>query len=327
MPLETRLLGRTGIVVPRLGLGCATFGREIDEDTSFSIMDYALAQGLTLFDTAEAYGGGQAREYRRKHLGIDEPREVSGEFHSSEKIVGRWLRSRGARNQIVLVSKVTTDFNSSHIRLALDQSLERLGTDFLDVYLFHSFDLKTTLEESLAAMQEARRSRLIRAAGCSNFTLDQLRQAAEVSACMGLDRLEVTETIYNLADREAEKDILPFCKGQDIGFFGYSPLAAGFLTGKYSRSDLEPLHGTRFDVVPAYKDLYFKEEKFRIVEKLQEASEHTGVPCARLAVAWSLSHPDVTSVLVGARSIAHLQSAIEAERLANSEDLGALIRA
>src|SRR3989454_12828447 len=105
--METRILGKTGISVPRIGLGCATFGREIDEDASFRIMDYAVERGITLFDTAEAYGGGQAREYRRTQLDVDDEREVSGEMHSSEKIIGRWLRSRGCRKDIVQIGRAS----------------------------------------------------------------------------------------------------------------------------------------------------------------------------------------------------------------------------
>ena len=127
----------------RLALGCTTFGREIPEETAFALMDYAVAHGITLFDTAEAYGGGQARAYRRDRLGIDDTREVSGEMHSSEKIIGRWLKSRGCRDQITLVTKVTRDFTRAHVRAALEASLSRLQTDRVDLYLYHSFDQTT----------------------------------------------------------------------------------------------------------------------------------------------------------------------------------------
>lgn len=318
MPQETRLLGKTGIWVPRIGLGCATFGREIDEDTSFAIMDYAVEHGVTLFDTAEAYGGGEARESRRKKLGLDDQREVTTEFHSSEKIIGRWLQSRAIRKQIVLVSKITTDLNAEHIRTALEQSLERLQTSYIDLYLFHRFDTQTPLEESLSAMHDARRSGAILVGGCSNFSAPQLSQALETSRRIGVDRMEVSETIYNLIDRDAESSILPLCREQQLGFFGYSPVAAGFLTGKYLRTGNRSLSGTRFSVVPDYENLYFRDESFSIVEKLQIVSERTGISASQLAIAWSLSHPDVTSVLVGARSTAHLQNAIDASKIAAS---------
>ncbi len=316
MTMEKRPLGKTQILVPRLGLGCATFGREIDEQTSFALMDYAVQHGITLFDTAEAYGGGQAREGRKKRFGIDEEREVSGEFHSSEKIVGRWLQSRGAREGIILVSKITTDLTPDHIRSALEASLERLQTDFLDAYLFHRYDPAVPLDESMDAMHKAKASGRIRAAGCSNFTLAQLREAVEISSREGVGRLEVSETIFNLIDRGAEKDILPFCREETMSFFGYSPLAAGFLTGKYLGVDR--IHGSRFDVMPDYNHLYAGPEKSEVVSELLKLSQRTAIPAPQLATAWVLSHPDVTTVLVGARSVDHLQTALRAADLAAS---------
>ncbi|HZT30178.1 MAG TPA: aldo/keto reductase [Bryobacteraceae bacterium] len=313
--MQTRLLGRSGICVPRLGLGCATFGREIDQAASFAIMDYALEQGICLFDTAEAYGGGQARDYRKAAFQVDDVREVSGEHHSSEKIIGRWLRSTGARERIVLVSKVSSNFTRRHVREALQASLERLQTDYLDVYLFHSFDPSSPLEEALEAMAEARQAGLIRCAGCSNFSGAQLRDALETARHRGLPRLEVTEANCNLAAREAEADLLPLCREQQIGFLGYSPLGAGFLTGKYAggRAALPP--GSRFHVIPGHADVYFHERNFRVVEDLHRTAAQCGVPAARLAIAWVLAHPDVTSVLCGARNISHLENALAAARL------------
>ncbi len=120
---------------------------------------------MNLFDTAEAYGGGQARDYRRQALRIDDVRETSGEYHSSEKIVGRWMKATGATNRVVLVSKVTTNFTRQHVREALQASLERLQTNYLDVYMFHSFDAATPMEQALEAMEEARQSGFIRSAG------------------------------------------------------------------------------------------------------------------------------------------------------------------
>ncbi|MEO8053450.1 MAG: aldo/keto reductase, partial [Acidobacteriota bacterium] len=145
-------LGRSGISVGRIGLGCTTFGREIDEETSFRVMDHAFESGVTLFDTAESYGGGHSREYRRQYLGVDDQREVSGEMHSSEKIIGKWLQSRGVRKEIVLLTKVFTNFTRVHVKEALGASLERLHTDWVDVYMYHKFDSNTPVEEAVAAM-------------------------------------------------------------------------------------------------------------------------------------------------------------------------------
>src|SRR5262245_61449379 len=135
MTMEQRTLGKSGIRAGRLGLGCTTFGREISEDTAFRIMDHAIEHGITLFDTAEGYGGGQARLYRKNQLGVEDEREVSGEMHSSEKIVGRWMRARGARKNVVLLTKVSTNFSRQHVREALSASLDRLQTHVVDLYL------------------------------------------------------------------------------------------------------------------------------------------------------------------------------------------------
>ena len=123
--METRTLGSTGLTVGRIGLGCTTFGREIDEQTSFAIMDHALDHGITLFDTAEAYGAAEAKDYRKNQLGIVDEREVSTESHSSEKIIGRWLHSRGCRDRITLCTKVTTTHTCEHVAQGAYCSLHR----------------------------------------------------------------------------------------------------------------------------------------------------------------------------------------------------------
>ncbi len=305
-------LGKSGLQVSRIGLGCVTFGREIDEQDSFRIMDYALERGITLFDTAEAYGGGEARDYRRKVLGVDDVREVSAEAHSSEKIVGRWLRARGVRNQIVLQTKITTHFTASHIAQAVEDSLERLQTETIDIYMFHSFDADTPLEESLTAMTEALRRGKVHAIGCSNFTADQLRSALEVSRRLGLQRLEAVQPNYSLVARDIEQDLLPLCRKEQVAAVTYSPLGAGFLSGKYTADRHAFPKGSRFHVIPAHADVYFSERNFRVVEQLRNKSEVTGLPMVRLAMAWVLRNPDVTSALVGARTTAHLDNALMA---------------
>ena len=170
----------------RLGLGCTTFGREISEETAFALMDFSLANGITLFDTAEAYGGGQARAYRRERLGIDDSREVSGEMHSSEKIIGRWFKARGTRDQITLVTKVTRNFTREHVRAASEESLTRLQTDRVDLYLYHSYDPTTPVDEAAGAMDAVIRAGLARAGGCSNHTGAQLQASVEASRQLGL---------------------------------------------------------------------------------------------------------------------------------------------
>ncbi len=312
MTTPPRELGRSGLKTGRLGLGCATFGREISEADAFSIMDQAVALGIRLFDTAEAYGGGQARLYRKNVLGADDEREVSGEMHSSEKIVGRWMKSRGSRREIVLLTKVTSNFTREHVRQALAASLERLQTDAVDLYLYHSFDPNSPVEEACIAMDEMVRTGWARAGGCSNFSGAQLEAALAASSLLGLARFEVTECPYSLVAREIETDLLPVAERQRVGVIAYSPLAAGFLTGKYSPDRTAVPKGTRFDVIPGHADVYFQERNFRYVEYLRQLSARTGLPAERLAMAWALQNPHVDTVLVGARTKAHLDNAVAA---------------
>jgi len=296
------------VEVSRIGLGCATFGREIDQSASFALMDYAVSHGISLFDTAEAYGGGEAREYRRAQLQVDDTREVSGEYHSSEKIIGRWLRANSMRDEIFLVSKVTTNFSREHVREALQASLERLQTDRLDLYLFHSFDRNTPLDQALEAMDEVKRSGLTRFIGCSNFSGAQTREALALSG----PRLDAVEAVCNLANCEAEEDLLPICAQENLGFLAYSPLASGFLTGKYSGDRAALPTGSRFHVIPGHADVYFNEKSFGALARLRAMEQETGISGVRLAIAWVLAHPAVSSVLCGARTISHLENALAA---------------
>jgi aryl-alcohol dehydrogenase-like predicted oxidoreductase len=305
--MEQRTLGKSGIRASRIGLGCATFGREIPEETAFRIMDYAVERDITLFDTAEGYGGGQARQYRKKQLGVDDEREVSGEMHSSEKIIGRWLRANGMRKQIVLLTKVATNFTRQHVREALHASLERLQTDAVDLYLYHSFDSNTPADESVAAMADALDSRLVRAGGCSNYS------GAHLAAALKVKRVfEVIESNYNLVAREIQQDVLPLARRESIGVLTYSPLAAGFLMGKYTPDRTALPKGTRFHVIPDHADVYFSERNFRWIALLQEMSERIGIPAARLAMAWVFQNPAIDVVLVGARTTEHLDNALAA---------------
>ena len=310
--MKKRQLGKTGIQVSRLGLGCTTFGREIDEAASVRVMEAALDFGLTLFDTAEAYGGGQAQQYRRNAFGVNDVREVSSELHSSEKIIGRWLKTTGNRSRITLQTKVTTNFTHQHVREAVDASLQRLQTDWIDLYLFHSFDAKTPLEEGLEALTRAVEEGKIRAGGCSNFSASQLEQSLEISKHRRCQRLEEVQPPYSLVARQIEPDLLPLCEKDQIGVVVYSPLAAGFLSGKYQPDRAAIPKGSRFDVIPGHADIYFNEKNFDIVEKLRRKSERCDVSMVRLAMGWVLQKESITSVLVGATDVHHLENAVAA---------------
>lgn len=193
--------------------------------------------------------------------------------------------------------------------------MERLQTDRVDVYLFHQFDEAAPLEQALEAMGAARESALAKTVGCSNFSAAQLRDALATGSRLGIPRLEVTEAICNLAARESERELLPLCRSEEIGFLAYSPLGAGFLTGKYNGARDQLPTGSRFHVIPGHMDVYFSEEQFRAVRQLQAAAERSRIPATQLAIAWVLAHPEVTTVLCGARDRPHIDNAMAAAQL------------
>lgn len=313
--MDTAALGRSGRHVPRIGLGGAPFGREIDEATSRDILDYARSLGVTLIDTAESYGGGNAQEYRRKSLGIDDVREMTAEMHSSEKIIGRWLRDRRCRDTVILCTKFNTGGTPDNVRRALAGSLERLQTDRVDIYMLHQPYADVPIRETLEALDAEVKAGRIATIGCSNFNVAQLREAQETAARHGLTRIESVQPPFSLASPQARVELLPYCERNGIAVLSYSPLAAGFLTGKYTRSREAIPKGTRFDVIPGHIDVYFDERNFEIVDRLRQLSTETGEPMARLAMAWVFEHPGISSVLVGARTRTHLDNALDAARL------------
>lgn len=310
--METKPVGKSNLQIPPLGLGTSTFGREIDEATSRDILDYAFEQGIRLIDTAEGYGGGNAKQYREKVLGIQDSREVSDEMYSSEKIIGRWLRDRGCRNEVVLLTKVSSGGSPENIETALNRSLENLGVDCVDIYMMHSPDAKVPLKESLQALTNGVDAGKVKTIGCSNFGIDLLEEALRLHQEEGLARMESTEPPLNLAIAPEQHALFPYCRKKAITTIAYSPLAAGFLTGKYSPSLDSIPKGTRFDVIPGHVDVYFSDRNFKIVEQLRALSESTGKSMIYLAMAWATGHPLVSCTLVGARKRSHLDNALAA---------------
>ena len=284
-----RPYGATGFEVSRIGLGCVTFGREIDEAASFAVMDCAASYGVNLFDTAEAYGGG-----------------------GSERIVGRWLRDRKCRSSVVVQTKVSPPHSRAHIREALLRSRGLLGVEQVDVYLLHSYDLSTPLDETLAALTESVVEGGAKVVGCSNFNVDQMRAAEDLSRGRGYVNLRVVQPPYSLVAREIERGLLDYCEAKGIGVGSYSPLAAGFLTGKYLPGATTIPGGTRFDVVPGHQAIYFTPASFTVVERMRKLSTATGVPMPRLAMGWALAQPRIDAVLAGARTPRHIENAVSA---------------
>jgi aryl-alcohol dehydrogenase-like predicted oxidoreductase len=287
--MERRILGRTDLEISSIALGCVTFGREIDAETSFTLMDHATERGINLFDTAEAYAAGR-----------------------SEEVVGSWLKASGKRDKVVLATKASPPFG---VRLfkAAEASLERLQTDVIDLYQLHAWDGETPLDETLEAMNRLVEQGKVRYVGCSNFAAAQLDKALRQADLHAWPRICSVQPNYNLAIRDIETELLPFCAEQEIGVITYSPLGAGFLTGKYHTVGASP-HGTRFDIKPAHWDVYKGATSMRRMKGLRTVSDKTGRSMVDLALSWVIGQPGVTSVLIGARTVAHIEQAFEAER-------------
>jgi aryl-alcohol dehydrogenase-like predicted oxidoreductase len=306
--VERRPLGRTGLEVSRIALGCGNFGgigsapelfgQGESRDEAFALMDAAWAAGINVFDTAASYGGGR-----------------------SESWVGDWRRTR--EEPVLLSTKVfwsvTGDpddrgLGRERILRELDGSLARLGVDRVDLYLTHEPDEDTPIEETLRALDEAARAGKVGAIGASNLDATGLAQALETSTSLGLARYGWVQNEYSLLRREVEGGILPICEREGLGFTPFSPLAGGWLTGKYRRGEAYP-SGSRMTLRPdPYEDLV-NEETFRGLEAFAGAAADLGVEPATLAVAWVLAHPQVTSVVVGPRRPEQLATAVAAIEL------------
>ena len=294
--MQTRTLGRSGLAVSSIGLGCVTFDREITPADSFPIMDHAVDRGITLFDTAEVYASGK-----------------------SEATVGAWLKRSGRRDRIVLATKAVPPLGARLIDAA-EASLARLQTDVIDLYQLHAWDAGAPLEETLQALDTLVRQGKVRHIGCSNFFAWQLCKALNIAERHGWPRMASVQPNYNLAVRDIESELLPFCAEEEIGVITYSPLGAGFLTGKYHTAGVAP-PGTRFDIKPAHWDVYQGPTAMRRMEGLRATSAKTGRSMVDLALSWVTGRPGVTSVLIGARTPQHIDQALEAEAKGLEPDL------
>ncbi|MCX6050125.1 MAG: aldo/keto reductase [Chloroflexi bacterium] len=297
--MEYRKLGKTELTVSSIGLGCVTFSRESDEATSFAIMDHAVELGINLFDTAEAYNRG-----------------------GSETVIGNWIKTSGKRDKIVLATKLVPPLDGKRVLATAEDSLRRLQTDVIDLYQLHAFDKNTPIEATLEALNTLVQQGKVRYIGCSNFAAWQLCKALWKADLHGWPRLESVQPNYNLAIRDIEAELLPFCADQEVGVITYSPLGAGFLTGKYSKSWTAPA-GTRFERIPDHWKVYENATSMDRMEKLRAKAQETGISMIHLALAWVIGQPGVTSVLVGGRDATQIDQAFEAERMGLSSELRA----
>ena len=307
--MKTVRMGRTGLKVSEICLGTMTFGYQCDEKTSFAIMNKAAEQGVYFIDTADVYP-------------VPPSIETAGR---TEEIVGRWLK--GQRDRFVLATKcrmkVGPDANDEglsrrHVIKAVDDSLRRLQTDYIDLYQPHSFDAETPIEETLRALDDCVRQGKIRYLGCSNYPAWQVALALGVSAKNGLARYECVQPRYNLLFREIEAELMPLCRDQGVGIIAYNPLAGGFLTGRYQTLEAPPAEKTRFSIGKTgelYRERYWQEAQLEAVKELQAFFQPRGKSLLQVAVAWVLAKPGITSAIVGASKPEQLDASIGAIKL------------
>ena len=276
--MQRQLLGSTGREVSPISMGCVTFGREIDEATSRQVLDRAWERGINFFDTAAAYADGE-----------------------SERVLGRWLAERGVRNQAVVATKFNGVLTKSHLVESAERSLDRLGVESIDLFYLHNWDNETPMEETLDGLHTLRDSGKVQAIGCSNWQAWQLAKSFLLCQVTGSQVLQCVQPPYNLVQREIEADLLPLCSDQGTGVVTYSPLAAGFLTGKYRRGQQVPA-GTRFDEIPGHQPIYFTDHGYTVMEQLDALSQSLGHTMIQLALAWTMAQAGVTNVLIGARN-------------------------
>jgi aryl-alcohol dehydrogenase-like predicted oxidoreductase len=307
-------LGRTGLVVSRICLGTMTFGLQCDEPTSRAILDAAAEGGVTFLDTADVYPlGGDLETVGR-----------------TEEILGRWLAGR--RDQFIVATKCVgrmgrpkwdQGMSRKHVLDAIDASLRRLGTDYVDLYQLHSYDPRTPLDEALEALDLVVRSGKARYVGVSNWLAYKVARALGRSETKGLVRVDSVQPRYNLLFRQIERELLPLCSEEGVGVIPYNPLAGGLLTGKHDRQGA-PSEGTRFTLGRAgsmYQDRYWHGDEFDAVEHIRDLAKSAGLSMATVAVGWVLANPAITAPIIGASQPEQLADNLAAAETPLDSDL------
>jgi aryl-alcohol dehydrogenase-like predicted oxidoreductase len=296
--MHFRYLGSTGLKVSELCLGAMTFGRESREEISRQIMDRFVEAGGNFIDTANVYSQG-----------------------GSEEIVGRWLAGK-RRDDLVIATKVRfpmgegpndVGLSRKHILSSVDQSLRRLGTEYIDLYQVHCWDNVTPLEETLSTLNSLVQSGKVRYIGASNYAGWQLQKAIDLSRRMGWEPFTCLQPQYNLLVRTAEWEVLPVCRGEGLGVIPWSPLRGGWLSGKYRRGMTVPPAGTRVAVAEEQGwgeswSAYNNEHTWGVLDALFAVAEEVGKSPAQVAINWLLQRPGVTAPIVGARTLEQLEA-------------------
>jgi len=307
-----RKLGKSEIAISPLVFGTNIFGWTTDDAMAFRLLDHFVDNGFNAIDTADVYSAW-----------------VDGlEGGESETVIGKWLKKSGKRDQIILATKVGAELSKErkglgkkYIISAVESSLQRLQTDYIDLYQSHYDDLDTPIEETLEAYQTLIAAGKIRIIGASNFTPERLADSLEVSKMGNLPRYETFQPEYNLFDREAfEKNIEHLTTGRSLGVIAYFSLASGFLTGKYrSATDLSASKRSGF------VEKYLTPRGFSILEALDKVALKHNSNCAQVSIAWVLSNPGITAPIASATNIAQLDDLIKAtDLILDSGDLSAL---
>lgn len=286
--MKYRKYGNTDLNVSSIGLGCVTFGREIDEKTSFEILDRAAERGINILNTSYYYGDG-----------------------SSEKVMGNYFSARGNRDKFVIVTKIHGDLSPTTVIKCAEESLQRLKTDYVDLFEI-AYDVNTPFQDTLETLEKLVKEGKVRHVGCNNYSDKHMAEALRIQKDNGFSTIQSLEAIYSLAMRGIEDKVIPFCEKESIGIISYSPLGAGFLTGKYRKGRATP-KGARFDVKPGHKNIYFKKHLLELDGKLEALSDRTGFSRVQLALRWVLEQPGITSMLIGARKTDHVDQAFDAE--------------
>lgn len=300
--MQYRKLGTTGLKVSVVGLGCNNFGMRCDADQTREVVHAALDAGINFFDTADVYGGSRSEQFLGEALkGVD---------RSSVIIASKFAMPMGAGKR---------GASRHYIMSAVDASLKRLNTDYIDLYQQHAPDPDTPIEETLRTLDDLVRAGKVRYLGNSNFSGWQLADADWTARYHGLNRFATAQNLYNLLDRRIEREVLPACRQFGLGLLPYFPLASGLLTGKYERGQAAP-DGTRLSGERGANAL--TDRNFDVVEKLDQFARDQGHTLLELAMSWLAVNPDVSSVISGATRVEQVKANIAAaEWQLSAEDL------
>ena len=301
--MQYKLLGQTGVKVSTLCYGTMSFGGDADEATSAAMFNRCREVGINFFDTANVYSQGRSEEILGKLIA-----DCRDEVIITSKVFGQMgtgLNARGASRR--------------NIQLAVEASLKRLNTDYLDVYFLHHFDHETPIEQTLRALDDLVQAGKILYPAASNYAAWQVAEALGVSAREGWARFEVIQPMYNLVKRQAEVEILPMAQANNLGVIPYSPLGGGLLTGKYG-ANTRPDSG-RLMENQMYQSRYREGLYYDVAERFTNFAQERGYNPVSLAVAWVASHPAVTAPIIGARNLTQLEGSLQALEIEMTPEL------